>query len=57
MNSQAAAFDLSHELGLAAAAMEAVISQKEELEQLAFDYFQDSRNAFLSAEAMITLFR
>ncbi|MGG5358642.1 MULTISPECIES: glutamine--fructose-6-phosphate transaminase (isomerizing) [unclassified Enterococcus] len=46
MNPQAAAFDLSHELGLAAAAMEAVISQKEELEQLASDYFQGSRNAF-----------
>lgn len=46
MNPQAAAFDLSHELGLAAAAMEAVISQKEELEQLAFAYFQGSRNAF-----------
>lgn len=46
MNPQSAAFDLSHELGLAAAAMEAVISQKEELEQLASDYFQGSRNAF-----------
>mgnify|MGYP005982697351 CR=1 FL=1 len=46
MNPQSAAFDLPHELGLAAAAMEAVISQKEELEQLASDYFQGSRNAF-----------
>lgn len=43
---EAAAFDVAHELSLVANAMETIISQKDELQELAADYFNDTRNAF-----------
>ncbi|WP_421000067.1 glutamine--fructose-6-phosphate transaminase (isomerizing) [Carnobacterium maltaromaticum] len=38
--------DMAHEIGIAAAAMEAIVSDKERLEELAADYLSISRNAF-----------
>lgn len=39
-------FDILHELAIVANAMETVVSQKEELEQLSHMFFQKTRNAF-----------
>ncbi|MBE8848928.1 glutamine--fructose-6-phosphate transaminase (isomerizing) [Enterococcus durans] len=39
-------FDISHELGIVANAMEEIITQKDELHQLAAEYLTDTRNAF-----------
>lgn len=39
-------WDLAHELGLVARAMDTVIDEKAQLEELAETYFKDTRNAF-----------
>lgn len=42
----AKAFDVKHELGLAAAAMESIINEKEMIGELAQEYLAETRNAF-----------
>ncbi|MFC0232575.1 glutamine--fructose-6-phosphate transaminase (isomerizing) [Vagococcus entomophilus] len=43
---QAQTFDLVHELGLVATAMESLIDEKDQVEKLAEDYLKETRNAF-----------
>jgi glucosamine--fructose-6-phosphate aminotransferase (isomerizing) len=45
-------FDLIHELGLVANAMEVLCGSKEEIEQLAFDYLTLTRNCFFIGRAL-----
>ena len=46
LNGQSLDFDLVKELGIVANAMEALVDQKDEMEQIARDFFTVTRNAF-----------
>ncbi|SIT84409.1 glutamine--fructose-6-phosphate transaminase (isomerizing) [Edaphobacillus lindanitolerans] len=47
-----AQFDLVHELGIAATAVETMIDRKEEMETISFDFLEMTRNAFFIGRGM-----